>query len=96
MTGQIGVCMTLTHLVLTTDLLFSAIEGFPISTLIPTDVTTASSYEKQNKKRHILFTAETHNFPTGKSSLHVVLSCFYEGSEPFAIDFSVLARQTKV
>lgn len=43
----------------------SAIEGFEISSLRPSDPTGASSFEKVNGKSHLIFTAETHNFPTG-------------------------------
>lgn len=43
----------------------SAIKGYKISTLTPEDPASASSYEKRNILRHILLTAETHNFPTG-------------------------------
>jgi len=43
----------------------SAIEGYPISTLIPRNVSTCSMFKKTNRKRHITLTAETHNFPTG-------------------------------
>ncbi|KAH9424854.1 hypothetical protein DERP_012341 [Dermatophagoides pteronyssinus] len=45
----------------------SAIRGFSdLNILIPKDSTEASSMElKKNQTRHIIFTAETHNFPTG-------------------------------
>lgn len=45
----------------------SAIQGFSdLSILIPENSTESSSMEiRKNQTRHIIFTAETHNFPTG-------------------------------
>jgi len=43
----------------------SAIKGFDIETLFPSDPTSSSLYIKKKMLRNILFTAETHNFPTG-------------------------------
>ena len=45
----------------------SAIVGFsPLSTLIPANSTQLSLFQlKSDVNRHIIFTAETHNFPTG-------------------------------
>lgn len=51
----------------------SAIEGFSVKTLCPKSVAESSEFqEKTSEKRHLIFTAETHNFPTGKlcSVLH--------------------------
>uniref|UniRef100_A0A2R5L6G5 Phosphoribosylformylglycinamidine synthase n=1 Tax=Ornithodoros turicata TaxID=34597 RepID=A0A2R5L6G5_9ACAR len=43
----------------------SAIKGFNIKVLLPEDTTAGSAYSVADKLRHIIFTAETHNFPTG-------------------------------
>ncbi|KAG8262896.1 hypothetical protein J6590_043884 [Homalodisca vitripennis] len=43
----------------------SAIEGFTVDRLRPSTVDTASKYAINRGKSHIVFTAETHNFPTG-------------------------------
>uniref|UniRef100_X1ZKR9 Phosphoribosylformylglycinamidine synthase n=1 Tax=Capitella teleta TaxID=283909 RepID=X1ZKR9_CAPTE len=44
----------------------SAIKGFPVDILSPRSFTEPSSFHKDtNLTRHIIFTAETHNFPTG-------------------------------
>ncbi|KAJ8298146.1 hypothetical protein KUTeg_024677 [Tegillarca granosa] len=44
----------------------SGIKGFDVRVLQPTDTTQPSlMMEKEDVKRHIIFTAETHNFPTG-------------------------------
>ncbi|CAL4124709.1 unnamed protein product, partial [Meganyctiphanes norvegica] len=43
----------------------SAIEGFSVPTLCPSDPSKSSDFLIQDKLRHLIFTAETHNFPTG-------------------------------
>ncbi|XP_056013260.1 phosphoribosylformylglycinamidine synthase-like isoform X2 [Ostrea edulis] len=44
----------------------SAIKGYETTVLVPSDTTVPSAMsEMENVKRHIIFTAETHNFPTG-------------------------------
>ncbi|MEK9151313.1 MAG: phosphoribosylformylglycinamidine synthase [Patescibacteria group bacterium] len=43
----------------------SAIKGFKAKTLIPTDVSEPASLKEESKTYHFVFTAETHNFPTG-------------------------------
>ncbi len=43
----------------------SAIQGFEIETIIPSLSGNPSSFARKRKKYHIIFTAETHNFPTG-------------------------------
>ncbi|XP_059470388.1 phosphoribosylformylglycinamidine synthase [Neocloeon triangulifer] len=44
----------------------SAIEGFKVTALRPTDPTVPSPFNlRQDHLQHIVFTAETHNFPTG-------------------------------
>ncbi len=43
----------------------SAIRGYEIKTLIPASPGRCSSFEMQKCKYHIIFTAETHNFPSG-------------------------------
>ena len=46
---------------------FSAITGYEVSVLLPEHCSEAARYRlKQKATRHIIFTAETHNFPTGK------------------------------
>ncbi|PSN31568.1 Phosphoribosylformylglycinamidine synthase [Blattella germanica] len=43
----------------------SAMEGFDVNHIRPTDSKEASSFKKVKSKSHLIFTAETHNFPTG-------------------------------
>lgn len=43
----------------------SAIRGFPLSVLIPTDHREPTPFDKKEAFRHPVFTAETHNFPCG-------------------------------
>jgi phosphoribosylformylglycinamidine synthase len=43
----------------------SVLEGFDIWTLIPGNPGQASKFVEENVTYHLLFTAETHNFPTG-------------------------------
>ncbi len=43
----------------------SAIRGYNIFTVIPEKPGTASAFKKENLTYHIIFTAETHNFPSG-------------------------------
>ena len=43
----------------------SVISGFKINTILPKNPGASSSFELQNALYHLLFTAETHNFPTG-------------------------------
>ncbi|RWS26136.1 phosphoribosylformylglycinamidine synthase-like protein [Leptotrombidium deliense] len=43
----------------------SAIKGFELNVLSPVNAAEASLVQLQKCTRHIIFTAETHNFPTG-------------------------------
>jgi phosphoribosylformylglycinamidine synthase len=44
----------------------SAIRGYDITTIIPEGVSgRPASFRRQKRKFHIIFTAETHNFPSG-------------------------------
>nr|AAI68641.1 Unknown (protein for MGC:186503) [Xenopus tropicalis] len=43
----------------------SAIQGREVASLIPTDPSCAGPYHLCRSTRHLIFTAETHNFPTG-------------------------------
>ncbi|XP_014227740.1 phosphoribosylformylglycinamidine synthase [Trichogramma pretiosum] len=43
----------------------SAIKGFEVKTLRPNRTDEASSFKVNSSKQHLIFTAETHNFPTG-------------------------------
>uniref|UniRef100_A0A671VXE9 Phosphoribosylformylglycinamidine synthase n=1 Tax=Sparus aurata TaxID=8175 RepID=A0A671VXE9_SPAAU len=43
----------------------SGIKGMELECVYPRDPSQASSYETRRSLRHIIFTAETHNFPTG-------------------------------
>lgn len=43
----------------------SAIKGYDIKTIIPEDPKGPSLFKEKRKRYHLLFTAETHNFPTG-------------------------------
>lgn len=43
----------------------SAIQGKEVTSLIPTDPSCPGPYNLRGSTRHLIFTAETHNFPTG-------------------------------
>lgn len=43
----------------------SAIRGYTIKTIIPENPKAPSPFREEKKTYHIIFTAETHNFPTG-------------------------------
>ncbi|MGE5173549.1 MAG: phosphoribosylformylglycinamidine synthase [Betaproteobacteria bacterium] len=43
----------------------SAIQGYEITTVIPEIVGKPSAFREARRKYHIIFTAETHNFPSG-------------------------------
>ncbi len=43
----------------------SAIRGFQIETILPEKQNLPAPYKHQNPFYHLIFTAETHNFPTG-------------------------------
>lgn len=43
----------------------SAIKGFTVEGLRPKKVFEPSNFELQRMDQHLIFTAETHNFPTG-------------------------------
>ncbi len=43
----------------------SAISGYAITTIIPETVGKPSAFREAKRKYHIIFTAETHNFPSG-------------------------------
>jgi len=47
------------------DCLNSAIRGYKVDVLRPSDTAVASQFNMVDDVRHIIFTAETHNFPTG-------------------------------
>uniref|UniRef100_A0A665UK54 Phosphoribosylformylglycinamidine synthase n=1 Tax=Echeneis naucrates TaxID=173247 RepID=A0A665UK54_ECHNA len=43
----------------------SGIKGVELECIYPKDPSQASPYETKHSLRHVIFTAETHNFPTG-------------------------------
>ncbi|MEW6715760.1 MAG: phosphoribosylformylglycinamidine synthase, partial [Nitrospirota bacterium] len=43
----------------------SAITGYEIQTIIPKDPLKPSKFQKQSRNYNLIFTAETHNFPSG-------------------------------
>lgn len=43
----------------------SGIKGMELECMYPTNPAQASQYETRRTTRHVIFTAETHNFPTG-------------------------------
>lgn len=43
----------------------SGIQGAELECVFPRDPSQASPYEIRRSLRHVIFTAETHNFPTG-------------------------------
>ena len=45
----------------------SAIKGFDVETIVPDSAVASSAFQNKKCKYHFIFTAETHNFPTGVS-----------------------------
>jgi len=43
----------------------SGIKGMELECMYPTNPAQASPYKARQATRHVIFTAETHNFPTG-------------------------------
>lgn len=43
----------------------SAIIGYDVKNMLPQSIAEPSPFHIKPGKRHIIFTAETHNFPTG-------------------------------
>ncbi|KAI8508665.1 hypothetical protein Bbelb_137640 [Branchiostoma belcheri] len=43
----------------------SAIQGYQVPVLQPGQTSVSSSFQDRSALRHVIFTAETHNFPTG-------------------------------
>ncbi|CAD5219881.1 unnamed protein product [Bursaphelenchus xylophilus] len=43
----------------------SAIKGFESPSILPSNTTESSALKVENRTKHIIYTAETHNFPTG-------------------------------
>lgn len=48
----------------------SGIQGAELECIYPTDPSQASPYQTRRSLRHVIFTAETHNFPTGRPRRH--------------------------
>lgn len=46
----------------------SGIKGLELECVYPKDPSKASPYETRHSLRHVIFTAETHNFPTGQDN----------------------------
>lgn len=44
---------------------FSGIKGWKAAVLVPSDPSKSSEVKVEERLRHLIFTAETHNFPTG-------------------------------
>ena len=63
-------------------------------TLLPSDASSSSLYVKENKLRHLLFTAETHNFPTGMNNFlmtgNYCFTKFYESL--LVVDDKLIAK----
>lgn len=49
----------------------SAIKGVELECVYPVDPSQASAYETRRTLRHVVFTAETHNFPTGQDTANI-------------------------
>lgn len=55
----------------------SAIKGVELECVYPKDPSQASAYDTRRTLRHVIFTAETHNFPTGRDNTNICcLVCF--------------------
>jgi phosphoribosylformylglycinamidine synthase len=48
---------------------FSAIKGFQVNSMVSRNPAAPSQLDWQESMRHLIYTAETHNFPTGNSDL---------------------------
>lgn len=49
----------------------SAIRGVELECVCPKDPSQASAYDTRRTLRHVIFTAETHNFPTGQDNTNI-------------------------
>ncbi|XP_038668127.1 phosphoribosylformylglycinamidine synthase [Scyliorhinus canicula] len=63
--GMLVSCFVKNSLLSEFDLLHSAITGRAVTCLYPNDQSRASKVDVRSTTRHVIFTAETHNFPTG-------------------------------
>lgn len=55
----------------------SAIKGVELECVYPEDPSQASAYKTRRTLRHVIFTAETHNFPTGQDTENILSSCAF-------------------
>lgn len=56
----------------------SGIQGAELECVFPRDPSRASPYETRRSLRHVIFTAETHNFPTGhRRKKQTSASCWF-------------------
>ena len=72
---------------------FSAIEGHIVSVLMPADSFSPGPLQvKEKETRHVVFTAETHNFPTGwfchAGSVFVYLQTYKQLFSPMVVDWT--------
>lgn len=58
-------CFTSHGLIVMRNVFSSGIQGAELECVFPRDPSQASPYETRRSLRHVIFTAETHNFPTG-------------------------------
>ena len=59
----------------------SGITGMEVECMYPSDPAQSSSYVTRRSTRHVIFTAETHNFPTGGSE--IIAYCIFVFSVSF-------------
>lgn len=52
----------------------SGIRGVELECIYPKDPSQASPYETRRSLRHAIFTAETHNFPTGRDAPNTIFT----------------------
>ena len=53
----------------------SGVEGWKASVLVASDPRAASEIKVESRLRHLILTAETHNFPTGVAPFRCVCLC---------------------
>lgn len=54
----------------------SAIKGVQLECVFPKDPSQASAFDTRRTLRHVIFTAETHNFPTGRDNTNIMFVFF--------------------
>lgn len=64
----------------------SAIKGVQLECVFPKDPSQASAYDTRRTLRHVIFTAETHNFPTGQNKTQTLCVFSFDTYNPLILN----------